>query len=409
MDASPQCRHATDEIASMVERRPGTGVAAVVLLVPGGTSAEFGADTGGEAHLIEHCTLRSWFALAEQRGRPFDLTGGSPQAHTTKEYWLYSVLVLRDDVELAVSTVLEAVAQPDFGYRVRAAEHSRITRELSLLRARPLVVEIDRVEREILAGTDLGRSEFDRHPSSPPSRDALVRCLERATTRGRPVLAIVGDIDEAEIGCTPGGDADELTPAPSRPGVLVRRPQGIMVRSSRANDQARLVIGSAAPAFAHDGSAAAATLAALLGSGYESELARESRESGLFYSPYAHYSRYRDAGTLVVGVVSAPTQSAHAERRLLRRLEAIAEGNAPERIHAARERLTATTILRLSDPLVAAQRLAVARHYTGRRPTGALRELEEVRPQAVGESARLLLPPAVRTIDVPADERTTLQ
>ncbi len=295
-------------------------------------SAHESAVGNGLAHLCEHMLFQGTGRRTSSRiAEEVDLLGGQIGAFTARDYTCYSAHVMGGyafhSLELLADLVLNSTfPEPELEYEKRA-----ILREIDAAADNPSARLHQWLRQQV----------WDGHPLSRPipgssgnvarftSEDALC-FLHEHYTPGRIVVVAAGQVEHEQFASEVhdcfwrllGGGATESAGSPGF------RSCSLSVESPLR--QSYSLVGLPAPAYASTDRYAMHALAAILGGGPSSRLARSLRgESGLAYDVHAEYQAYRDAGLLTVEVCTSPQSMDAAAGRVEAEIGAIAGGARP--------------------------------------------------------------------------------
>src|SRR5271154_5737555 len=168
---------------------------------------------------------------------------------------------------------------------------------------------------------------------------------------GNMVVAVAGDLDHGEVAegidARLAGQTGGAAPRRQRPGDAV---EPIRV-TRRGTEQAHVVLACRSVDRYHPSRYALAVLNHSLGGGLSSRLFQEIRERrGLAYSVWSERTTYGDAGSLSIGMGTAPEHVPEVLDIVSKELEAIgSDGVTPRELAIAKGNLRAETILACED------------------------------------------------------------
>ena len=291
------------------------GLRVITEQVPGVRSVSFGVWVGvgsrdevdremGSAHYLEHLLFKGTRRRsALEISASIEAVGGDLNAFTTKEYTCYYARVLDVDMPLAIDVVcdvvIDALIRPDDV----EAERGVILEEIAMHDDEPGDAVHDDFATIMFGDAPLGRPILGTVETiegiERDSIDAFYR------SRYRPeqmVVAAAGNLEhDRVVALVAEAFADVLDPqadvAPARPKGL-RGAMGSGVRlTTRATEQANLVLGVPGLIRSDDRRYALAVLTSAFGGGMSSRLFQEVREKrGLAYSVYAYSQGFSDSG-----------------------------------------------------------------------------------------------------------------
>ena len=355
MNDAPRLTRFDNGARVVSQRLPGREGAAVGLWILGGSRWEPDSRPG-LAHLWEHVFLENDPpGCSEPLERAAATQGLGLNAHTTRELTAFTTLVTRD---AATGIVERLVAQLSSG---------------------PPTPGLVRRERAVVA-TELATGGYSdpaeetaavlAWPAHPMGRGAGGLSSSMATleaddvaghqatvmTGGRVVLAVAGDLDEAEIrragrdlSKLPSGPAPRPTPPAFQPGAYAARETG----------PARLVWAAPTPTEARD-HPATHVANQILGCGLASRLFQALRKDRpLVYDVRSRVISYSDCGLWLIETVCDPRHLSEVEQRVNATMAALRNtGPSAQETADACAHLCASLRLSLDVPEATMERLA---------------------------------------------------
>ena len=273
-----------------------------------GSRDEDGA-LSGASHFLEHLLFkgtdeRSATAIAEA----VDEVGGDFNAFTTKEYTSFYIRLLAEHVSLGLDILSDIMWSPALRPTDLDAERQVILDEILMHADEPSDEAAEQSSAGLFPGHPLGREVLGSHDSvSDMTAERIRSFFELHYRPGNMVVAVAGDLDHAEVADGlesrfaggPGG----VTPDRHPPGGAVEP----LLVTRRATEQAHLVLACRSVDRADPRRYALAVLNHVLGGGLSSRLFQEIRERrGLAYSVWSERVAYHDAGSVSVGMGTAP-------------------------------------------------------------------------------------------------------
>src|SRR3984957_8947921 len=307
----------------------------------------------GSSHFLEHLLFkgtadRSASAIAEA----VDEVGGDFNAFTTKEYTSFYIRLLAEHLDLGLDILSDIMWRPALRPTDLDAERLVILDEILMHADEPSDEAAEQSSAALFPDHPLGREVLGSHDSvAAMTADRIREFFGLHYRPGNMVVAVAGDLDhregadglEARVGGQPGGS----TPARQAPGDKVEPLR--VVR--RGTEQAHLVLAARSVNRRDPRRYALAVLNHVLGGGLSSRLFQEIRERrGLAYSVWSERVAYHDAGTLSVGMGTAPEHVPEVLDIVGSELAALgAEGITERELAIAKGNLRAETLLACED------------------------------------------------------------
>ena len=311
------------------------------------------AGEAGSSHFLEHLLFkgtedRSSSSIAEA----VDEVGGDFNAFTTKEYTSFYIRLLAEHVDLGLDILSDIMWRPALRPADLDAERLVILDEILMHADEPSDEASEQSSATLFPDHPLGREVLGSHEAVEAMTAERIRAFFSLHYRpGNMVVAVAGDLDhpavadgvEARFAGPPGGQ----TPVRHPPGDKVEPVR--VVR--RATEQAHLVLACRSVDRSDPRRYALAVLNHVLGGGLSSRLFQEIRERrGLAYSVWSERVAYHDAGTVSVGMGTAPEHVPEVLEIVSSELARLgAEGITERELTIAKGNLRAETLLACED------------------------------------------------------------
>ncbi|HLG68383.1 MAG TPA: pitrilysin family protein [Acidimicrobiales bacterium] len=336
----------------MTETMPDVRSVAVGFWVGTGSRDE-SDDQAGSSHFLEHLLFkgtrtRSAAAIAER----LDEVGGDCNAYTTKEYTAFYVRLLAEHADLGLDILSDIMWSPALRPGDVDAERTVILDEIAMHADEPADLAGERWQAALFPSHPLGRDTLGTPATvRSTSADDIRAFFEQHYRPANMVVSAAGQCGHEELAeaierrfaGTPGGRAParQAPTEPPCPIVVVRRP----------TEQAHLVYGARCVSRFDERRWAFAVLNHVLGGGLSSRLFQKIREQrGLAYSVWSERTGYHDAGSLAVGVGTAPEHAGEVLRLIAAELELLAdEGVTEQELGIAKGNLRADLLLSCED------------------------------------------------------------
>ncbi|HEX7460158.1 MAG TPA: pitrilysin family protein, partial [Acidimicrobiales bacterium] len=307
----------------------------------------------GASHFLEHLLFkgtddRSPSAIAEA----VDEVGGDFNAFTTKEYTSFYIRLLAEHVTLGLDILSDIMWRPALRPSDLEAERQVILDEILMHADEPSDEAAEQSSALLFPGHTLGREVLGSQKSVTAMTAERIREFFALHYRpGNMVVAVAGDFDHDEVadgvearftGQTGGAVPDRKAPGDAVEPLRVIR---------RSTEQAHLVLAMrSVDRFDHQ-RYALAVLNHVLGGGLSSRLFQEIRERrGLAYSVWSERVAYHDAGSISVGMGTAPEHVAEVLDIVCSELELLGrEGITERELDIAKGNLRAETLLACED------------------------------------------------------------
>jgi predicted Zn-dependent peptidase len=307
----------------------------------------------GASHFLEHLLFkgteeRSPSAIAEA----VDEVGGDFNAFTTKEYTSFYIRLLAEHVELGLDILSDIMWRPALRPADLDAERQVILDEILMHADEPSDEAAEQSSALLFPGHTLGREVLGTQESvSDMTTERIREFFELHYRPGNMVVAVAGDLDHEQV-------ADGLErrfagrsggAAPARQGPD-RRVEPLRV-TRRTTEQAHLVLAMRSVDRFDPQRYALAILNHVLGGGLSSRLFQEIRERrGLAYSVWSERVAYHDAGSVSVGMGTAPEHVAEVLDIVSGELDLLgADGITERELAIAKGNLRAETLLACED------------------------------------------------------------
>lgn len=291
------------------------GLRIITEQVPGVRSVSFGVWVGagsrdettaqmGAAHYLEHLLFKGTSRRsALDISASIEAVGGDLNAFTTKEYTCYYARVLDADVDLAVDVVCDVVTDALLRSDDVEAERGVILEEIAMHEDDPGDVVHDLFAQAMFGDSPLGRPILGTVDTIEGISRGMISRFYRARYRPEAmVVAAAGNVDHEHIvrsvrrafGHVLQADVEPSKPRVSRPA---RRYSAGTAVTSRATEQAHVMLGVPGLVRSDPRRYALSVLSTALGGGMSSRLFQEVREKrGLAYSVYSYAQGFSDDG-----------------------------------------------------------------------------------------------------------------
>jgi predicted Zn-dependent peptidase len=307
----------------------------------------------GSSHFLEHLLFkgtaeRSASAIAEA----VDEVGGDFNAFTTKEYTSFYIRLLAEHLPLGLDILSDIMWRPALRSSDLDAERLVILDEILMHADEPSDQAAEQSSATLFPDHPLGREVLGSHDSVAAMTAERIRAFFSLHYRpGNMVVAVAGDLDhqavaeglEARFEGPAGGATPERQPPDDKVDPLrVTR---------RATEQTHLVLACRSVHRSDPRRYALAILNHVLGGGLSSRLFQEIRERrGLAYSVWSERVAYHDAGTVSVGMGTAPEHVPEVLAIVSAELARLgADGITERELAIAKGNLRAETLLACED------------------------------------------------------------
>ena len=318
----------------LVRENPEAPVVAYSLMVRMGTRTET-PDNAGISNLLQQMLVRGTEKLdGEQIAEAADRMGGGIDAYGDADYSEITATALSRNWQEMLDLVGDCVLRPTLPDGTIQAVRNFLVRQIRNRGDKPFDVAADRM-RAALFGTNpyawdpLGR----RESVEKLDRSALIAYYRRYYVPGQLVLAVSGDVKNAEVvarvqqifGTMAPGQVP-MPPVPAPPAMAASR-EAVVVPGA----QAQIFMGALAPSLTSPDHAPLKVLTALLGGGMASRFFSELRDQqALAYTTLALYPSRVDTSAFVSILGTAPDNVPKAEPALAQQLERVRNQAATE-------------------------------------------------------------------------------
>jgi predicted Zn-dependent peptidase len=316
-------------------------------------SRDEGEGDAGASHFLEHLLFkgtadRSPSAIAEA----VDEVGGDFNAFTTKEYTAFYIRLLAEHLPLGLDILCDIMWRPALRSLDLDAERLVILDEILMHADEPADQAAEQSSAALFPDHPLGREVLGSQESvSDMTSERIRQFFELHYRPGNMVAAVAGDLDHAQVaagleerfaGRSGGATPDRLPPGDKVEPLRV---------SHRGTEQTHLVLASRSVDRSDPRRYSLAVLNHVLGGGLSSRLFQEIRERrGLAYSVWSERVAYHDAGSVSVGMGTAPEHVAEVLDIVSSELSHLgAEGITERELMIAKGNLRAETLLACED------------------------------------------------------------
>ena len=307
----------------------------------------------GSSHFLEHLLFkgtedRSPSAIAEA----VDEVGGDFNAFTTKEYTSFYIRLLAEHLPLGLDILSDIMWRPALRPADLEAERQVILDEILMHADEPADEAAEQSSALLFPGHPLGREVLGTQESvSAMSGERIREFFGLHYRPGNIVVAVAGDLDHQAV-----ADGLEARFAGAMGGgTPVRQPPDDKVEplrvTHRSTEQTHLVLATRSVNRLDRRRYALAVVNHVLGGGLSSRLFQEIRERrGLAYSVWSERVAYHDAGSVSVGMGTAPEHVAEVLDIVCTELDRLgAEGITDRELSIAKGNLRAETLLACED------------------------------------------------------------
>jgi predicted Zn-dependent peptidase len=298
-------------IRLVTERMPDVRSVALGFWVDVGSRDER-SELAGVSHFLEHLLFKGTEErTARQIAESVEAVGGEMNAFTTKEYTAFYTRLLDEDLDLGLDILCDIISAPAFRPDEIEAERQVILEEILMHEDEPSELVHDLFTEALFPGHPLGREVLGTAETiSALSRDTIAGHFQAHYRPPNLVLAAAGNLHHDAIA---DGLERRMSPTPgqrlARGGEALAPPRPQVV-STRATEQANVVVGMRALSRGDDDRFALSVLNQVLGGGMSSRLFQEIREQrGLVYAVYSYRSAYFENGALAVYAGTAPSRT----------------------------------------------------------------------------------------------------
>jgi predicted Zn-dependent peptidase len=307
----------------------------------------------GSSHFLEHLLFkgtadRSASAIAEA----VDEVGGDFNAFTTKEYTSFYIRLLAEHLPLGLDILSDIMWRPALRPGDLEAERQVILDEILMHADEPSDEAAEQSSALLFPDHPLGREVLGSHDSvAAMTVERIAEFFALHYRPGNMVVAVAGDLDHQEVvdGLESrfAGAEGGVTPERRAPDDKV---EPVRV-SRRATEQTHLVLAARSVDRLDPQRYALAVVNHVLGGGLSSRLFQEIRERrGLAYSVWSERVAYHDAGSVSVGMGTAPEHVSEVLDIVSSELDRLGEEGITEReLTIAKGNLRAETLLACED------------------------------------------------------------
>jgi len=309
-------------------------VVAYSLMVRMGTRTETPANAG-ISNLLQQMLVRGTEKLdGEQIAEAADRMGGGIDAYGDADYSEITATALSRNWQEMLDLIGDCVLRPTLPDGTIQAVRNFLVRQIRNRGDKPFDVAADRMRAALFGANPYAWDPLGRRESVEKlDRSALIAYYRRYYVPGQLVLAVSGDVKNAEVvarvqqifGTMAPGQVP-MPPVPAPPAMAASR-EAVVVPGA----QAQIFMGALAPSLTDPDHPPLKVLTALLGGGMASRFFSELRDQqALAYTTLALYPSRVDTSAFVSILGTAPDNVPKAEPALAQQLERIRNQAATE-------------------------------------------------------------------------------
>jgi len=307
----------------------------------------------GASHFLEHLLFKGTAdRSASEIAEVVDEVGGDFNAFTTKEYTSFYIRLLAEHLPLGLDVLSDIMWQPALRSPDLEAERQVILDEILMHADEPADEAAEQSSALLFPDHPLGREVLGSQESVSSMSPERIRDFFSVHYRpGNMVVAVAGDLRHEEV----ADGLEERFSGPTGGATPERRPPDDKVEplrvTRRGTEQAHLVLAARSVNRFDRRRYALAALNHTLGGGVSSRLFQEIRERrGLAYSVWSERVAYHDAGSVSVGMGTAPEHVAEVLDIVSSQLASLGDAGITEReLAVAKGNLRAETLLACED------------------------------------------------------------
>ena len=318
----------------LVRENPEAPVVAYSLMVRMGTRTET-PENAGISNLLQQMLVRGTEKLdGEQIAEAADRMGGGIDAYGDADYSEITATALSRNWQEMLDLVGDCVLRPTLPDGTIQAVRNFLVRQIRNRGDKPFDVAADRMRAALFGANPYAWDPLGRRESVEKlDRSALIAYYRRYYVPGQLVLAVSGDVKNAEVvarvqqifGTMAPGQVP-MPPVPAPPAMAASR-EAVVVPGA----QAQIFMGALAPSLTDPDHAPLKVLTALLGGGMASRFFSELRDQqALAYTTLALYPSRVDTSAFVSILGTAPDNVPKAEPALAQQLERVRNQAATE-------------------------------------------------------------------------------
>ena len=315
----------------------------------------------GATHYLEHLLFKGTRRrTALEISSEIDTAGGEMNAFTAKEYTCYYARVLDADLPLAVDVLSDMVTSSLITPKDVDAERNVVLEEIAMNDDDPTDTVHEAFTAKLFGDTPLGLPILGTTDSiNAITREQIFEHYQARYTSEHLVVAAAGNLDHDTVvelvrqAFGPALDRAAEPAAPRLTGDSNGRAAGVgTTLTSRAIEQANLVLGCEALARTDDRRFALGVLNAAFGGGMSSRLFQEVREKrGLAYSVYSFNGQHADTGTWGIYVGCLPSKADEVLAICTEEITRLVEGGLTDaELARGKGQVRGSIVLSLEDP-----------------------------------------------------------
>ena len=334
---------------------------AVSLAISVGSRFEDLEEQSGISHFLEHMAFKG----TERRtaldiAKEIEMVGGHMNAYTSKEMTVYYIVVLKEDLNLAIDMLADIIQHSTFQQEEIEKERGVILQELANGEDTPDDIVFDYYYETLYKNQPIGRpiigtketiSSFQKHD--------FQNYINSKYNAGNMVLAVAGNLEHNVVVDIASKCFKSLNAKKEVPFLQSEYTGGEFIKPNKELTQTRFLLGFEGFEFFDDRKYALKIGNNILGGGMSSRLFQEVREKrGLCYTVSSFESSFNDSGIFGLYAGTSTENLNELQKVVNEELEKITNHIEEEEITKTITQIKAGLLMSLESTSARAQKLA---------------------------------------------------
>jgi predicted Zn-dependent peptidase len=320
----------------------------------------------GIAHFLEHMAFKGTKTRnAKQIAITFDDIGGHFNAYTSKEYTVYQMKILQENLETAFEILSDVIENSIFDPEEIQKEKDVIAQEIAAMHDNPDDLIFEKFSEVAFGDAPLGRSILGSVESIRKfTREDFFRFIGKYYFAENMFLSVAGALPAEKINALSEKYFSGIKSSSSSFEQKISNYKGGEIRIAKDLEQTSIVLGFQSPGYiSFKDYYASHLISIILGGGISSRLFQEIRENkALAYSVGSFVSSYYDLGLFTIYGSTSPDKATFLKDSLVEQAKKISKTIDADELARAKAQIRASFLM--SSDSVSYKSEEVGRNYS---------------------------------------------